>query len=71
MLSAQAGMTAAQKRAPHSCVIRSLSKQKKECLVTDSKSDPNGAGAFRVVATTLMVVMLSVGVLQLIGVARF
>ena len=45
-------------------------KQERECVVTDSNSNSNGAGAFRMVAVTLMVVMLSIGVLQLFGVIR-
>jgi hypothetical protein len=38
--------------------------------VTDSKSNSNGVAAYRLIATALMMVMLSIGVLQLAGVIR-
>ena len=38
--------------------------------MTDSKSNSNGVAAYRLFATALMRVMLSIGVLQLAGVIR-
>jgi hypothetical protein len=38
--------------------------------VTDSKSSSNGVTAYRLFAAALMMVMLSIGVLQLAGVIR-
>jgi hypothetical protein len=38
--------------------------------VTDSKSNSNGTTAYRLFAAALMMVMLSIGVLQLAGVIR-
>jgi hypothetical protein len=38
--------------------------------VTDSKSNSNGIAVYRMFAAALMMVMLSIGVLQLAGVIR-
>jgi len=38
--------------------------------VPDSKPDSNGMAAYRMIAAALMMVMLSIGVLQLAGVFR-
>jgi hypothetical protein len=40
------------------------------CAVTDSKSNSNGVAAYRMFAAALMMVMLSIGILQLTGMIR-
>jgi hypothetical protein len=49
-----------------------LKTRKGVCAVTDSKSNSNSNGttAYRLFAAALMMVMLSIGVLQLAGVIR-
>ena len=56
--------------APHLCYRHTLKTRKGVCAVTDSKSNSNGVAVYRLFAAALMMVMLSIGVLQLAGVIR-
>jgi hypothetical protein len=72
MQLAQADMTGARNGPSALVLSHTLKTRKGVCAVTDSKSNSNSNGttAYRLFAAALMMVMLSIGVLQLAGVIR-
>jgi hypothetical protein len=63
-------MTCARNGRSVLMLSHTLKTRKGVCAVTDSKSNSNGTTAYRLFAAALMMVMLSIGVLQLAGVIR-
>ena len=55
---------------PRLCYRHTLTTRKGVRAVTDSKVNSNGVATYRLIAATLMMLMLSIGILQLAGVIR-
>jgi hypothetical protein len=70
MQSAQVDMIRARNGWVEPVLSHALKTKKGVCAVTDSKSNSNGVAMYRMCAAALMMVMLSIGVLQLAGVFR-